>query len=386
MTSLRIILVSSFFASSTALSVDWQYRSGALFAGEGGLLVGSKVPLQSTSQKEYDDESAKNGLSKAASSKIKTLKLQGFEGYANGTFATGYEGFSNDLLWQSSLDLKASAGIGNSSGRLFSPAFDPIFPTQGRGGRNSGWLAGGDANIHWLPIESFSVHFRTTFSTGSDLYKDPFSRLLIGTEINLKADQFTINPAFSWQRLLGADALPAADISGWSLDLEWLGNKTFSFKNPRGYSLIKSWRSVAQGSSLVVTALENEGRFLEINITPKIYFSKGLSFSSHLRSVSGSEQSYIAPSLAAELKRRGQQQNDWRPPAASADYSSHTIEWRNSLNQKMATGWNIYGTILYTSQSCTFAQSSSSNLRYSDLIDSARESTFRYFLGSEFLL
>jgi hypothetical protein len=140
------------------------------------------------------------------------------------------------------------------------------------------------------------------------------------------------------------------------------------------------------GSPLLVTALENEGRFFEINITPKINFSGGLSFISHFRSVSGSDQSYIAPSLAAELRSRGERQNDWTPVSASADFSSQTIEWRNSLNQRMGDRWNLFGTLFYTNQSNTFSQTPTSSLRYSELIDSAQEATFRYFLGSEFLL
>ncbi len=372
--------------SLPALGVDWQFRSTGLLAVEGGLLSGSKVPISSTSQKEYDDESAKSGLSKTAAEKIKTLKLQGAEWFSSGTAIAGYEGFSDNLQWQSSFDLRVSGGYGNSVGRFFSPPFDPIFPMQGRGGRNSGWLAGGEGHLHWIPLNSFTAHFKASFASGSNQLKENFSRITFSPELELKAGRFVINPAFSWQRILGTDALPAADIDAWSVDLEWLGSRTIRLQNPRGYSLVKVWRSVALGSPLLVTAMENEGRFLEINITPRIYFSGGLSFSSHFRSISGSEQSYLAPSLASELNRRGVAQNDWRPAAASADYTSHTIEWRNSLNQRMGDGWNLYGTILYTNQSNAFSQTATSNLRFSDLLDSARESTFRYFLGSEFLL
>jgi hypothetical protein len=383
----KILFPAAFTLTCSAVyGMDWQFRSGGMFAAEGGLLTGSKVSINSSSQKEYDDESAKSGLSKSATEKIKTTKLYGFEGFATGTAVLGYEGYSNNLEWHSSLDLKASAGAGNSSGQFYSPAFDPVFPLQGRGGRNSGWLAGGEWNLHWMPLNSLSMHLRTGFANGADQFKQPFSRILIDPELEFKTGGVTINPGFSWQRILGADALPAADISSWAIDLEWIINRTFRMQNPKGYSLVKVWRSAALGSPILVTALENEGRFFEINITPRINLSGGLSFISHFRSISGSEQSYIAPSLAAELNRRGRQQNDWRPPAASADYSSLKIEWRNSLNQKIGTNWNIYGTVLYTSQSNSFTQSPNSNLRYSDLIDSARESSLRYFLGSEFLL
>ncbi|MFZ9519240.1 MAG: hypothetical protein ACO3A4_02075 [Silvanigrellaceae bacterium] len=388
----KINLIKTFVFASTALpfttgfAMDWLFRSGGMFAAEGGLLTGSKIPINSTSQKEYDDESAKSGLSKAAIEKIKTSKLYGLEGFATGTAVLGYEGYSNNLEWQSSLDLKASAGAGNSSGQFFSPAFDPVFPLQGRGGRNSGWLAGGEWNLNWLPLNSLSLHTKAGFFNGADLFKQSFSRFLIEPDLEFKTGGITINPGFSWQRILSLDALPAADVSAWSIDLEWVINRTIRLQNPKGYPLMKVWRSSALGSPLLVTALENEGRFFEINLTPRINLSGGLSFASHFRSVSGSEQSYIAPSLATELNRRGRQQNDWRPPAASADFSSQKIEWRNSLNQKIATNWNIYGTVLYTNQSSSFTQSPNSNLRYSDLIDSARESSFRYFFGSEFLL
>ncbi|MEN9810799.1 MAG: hypothetical protein RLZZ488_2366 [Pseudomonadota bacterium] len=381
-TTLSIVCLLSF----PAAAMDWQFRSGALLAGEGGLLSGSKVPITSTSQREYDEESAKNGLSKSAREKIRTSRLRGLEGYTSGTIAMGYEGYSNDLRWQSSLDLKASGGFGNSSGRFFSPAFDPVVPAQGRGGRNSGWLAGGEGELHWIPFNGFSTHLSASFSAGSNLLKEPFSRLLISPEAEIRADKFEITPAFLWQRLLGSDALPAADLSAWSVNVEWLGTKGFRIQNPRGYPTLRVWRALAQGSPLLVTAMENEGRFFEINITPKILFSGGFSLISHFRSVSGSEQSYIAPSLAAEINRRGKEFNTWQPPSASADYSSQTIEWRNSLNKKIDRNWNIYATIHFTSQSNSFSQTATSNLRYSDLIDVARESTFRYFLGSEFLL
>lgn len=385
---LRVIvfLASALLSPQRALSIDWQFRSAAMLAGEGGLLSGSKIPLNSATQKEYDDESAKSGLSAAANSKIRVLKLQGPEGFATGTMLMGYEGFSDDLRWQSSIDFRGSGGIGNSTGRFFSPPFDPVFPTQGRGGRNSGWLAGAEGNLHWLPINSFSAHVKTAFLSGADNFKDSFSRLQLEAEFEVKAGRFVINPGLGLQRLLGADALPAADISAWSVDLEWLGNRTFRFQNPRGFALVKVWRSQALGSTLLVTAMENEGRFFEINLTPKISLTDQLTLTSHFRSVSGSEQSYIAPSLAEELIRRGRAQADWRPPAASADYSSQTIEWRNSLNQRMGGGWNLYATVMYISQSHSFTQTITSNLRYSDLIESARESSFRYFLGSEFLL
>lgn len=385
-TMIKTTIAITCFLSSTGAAMDWQFRSGALLAGEGGLLSGSRVPITSTSQKDYDDESAKTGLSKSAREKIKTNKLQGLEGYVSGTLAMGYEGYSDDLRWQSSFDLKASGGYGNSSGRFFSPAFDPIFPAQGRGGRNSGWLAGGEGELHWIPFNGFSGHLSASFSTGSNLFKDSYSRLLMTPEVEIRADRFEITPGYVWQRILGADALPAADISAWSVNVEWLGGKNFRIQNPKGYPTMRVWRALAQGSPLLVTAMENEGRFFEINITPKILFSGGLSLISHFRFVSGSEQSYVAPSLANEIKRRGKELNNWQAPSASADYSSQTIEWRNSLNKKIDRSWNIYATIHFTSQSNSFSQTATSNLRYSDLIDVSRESTFRYFLGTEFLL
>jgi hypothetical protein len=369
-----------------AAGMDWQFRSTSLISVEGGLLSGTKTPLNSSAQREYDEESAKSGISKAAREKIKTLNLYGAEWYSGGTALAGYEGFSDNLQWQSTLDLRASAGLGNSTGRFYSPLFDTVFPAQGRAGRNGGWLAGGEAQLHWLPMNSFTAHLKSSFSSGSNQFKENFSRLTFQPEAELKAGSFIINPQYSFQRLLGGDALPAADIDAWALDIEWLGSRTFRFQNPKGYSLIKVSRAVAMGSAMLVTALENEGRFFEINLTPRIHFSGGLSFSSHLRLISGSEQSYIAPSLAAELRNRGKRQNDWTPVSASADYTSETVEWRNSLNQRMGDGWNLFGTLFYTSQSNAFSQTPTSSLRFSDLIDTAQESAFRYFLGSEFLL
>jgi hypothetical protein len=383
----RLLIATILFGFPfSALGMDWQYRSNRFLSVEGGLFSGSKVPLTSSSQKEYDEESSKSGLSKSSREKIRTLKLYGGEWYAAGTGLAGYEGFSDNLQWQSSLDLRVSGGIGNSSGRFFSPVFDSVFPMQGRGGRNSGWLAGAEAQLHWLPLNSFSGHLKTSFSSGANQFRDNFSRLTFQPEFELTAGRFIINPAFSWQRLIGADALPAADIDAWSIDIEWLGSKTLRFQNPKGFSLFKVSRSVALGSQLLVTALENEGRFFEINLTPRIHFSGGLSFISHFRSISGSEQSYIAPSLATELRNRGEKQNSWVPVAASAEFTSQTIEWRNSLNRRIGDGWNLFATVFYTGQSHAFAQTPTSSLRFSDLIDSAQESTFRYFLGSEFLL
>jgi hypothetical protein len=369
-----------------AHAMNWQFRSTGLAGAEGGYLTGFKIPLNSSTQLDYDNVVTKTGLSQTAADKIKTLQLRGPEGFAHGTMTAGYEGTSEDLQWQSTLNLRGTIVGGNSGGRFFSPSSDPLFPNQGRLGRNSGWLTGADASLQWLPFDSFAMRLRSSFSGGSNLFKDHFLRLKIHSEIDLRAGDFLIQPSFFWQRLLAMDAQPASDVSAWSIDVDWLASRSFRFQNPKGYELIKIWRSSALGSPLLITALENEGRFLELNVTPKILLTEGLSIISHFRNVWGSTQSYISPLLATELMRRGRQQNNWNPPAASAEYSSTTFELRSTLNKKVESAWNLYAGVFYKSQSNTFSQAPNSNFIYSELIETARESSIRYFLGSEFLL
>jgi hypothetical protein len=365
--------------------MDWQFRSSSYLGAEGGWLSGSKVPLNSKTQTEYDNASEK--LSSAEASKaIRTLKLQGGEGVISGNTVMGFEGFSDQLDWQASIDATAAGVAGNSTGTFYAPPGDPIFPTYTRGGRNSGWNAGISSGLHWIPFNGFSAHFRTSYTLGANSFRENFSRLNLAPSAQLKVARFVMQPAFSWQRLLSAEALPAADIRAWSLDLEWLGNKNFRFQNPTGFPLIRSWSSLALGSSLVVQALENEGSFLEINVTPRIIFSPGLMLISHFRSVSGHGQSYIAPSRAAEIVALGRKTNDWTPREISAEYSTSSFEWKNSLAYRIQSNTNISASLLYTNESSAFTPSVLSSTRYSNLIDSGRESSFRYFLGAEFLL
>ena len=375
-----------FLAANTALAMDWELRSSSYLAAEGGWLSGSKVPLSSNTQSEYDKESSKSGSLNAASDKIKTLRLQGPEWLASGVAQIGYEGFSDDLNWQANIDAIGSAVVGNSTGSFYNPPTDPIFPSQGRGGRNSGWAAGVSTGFHFIPLSGFSMHLRNSFTTGADVFRENFSRLHLSPALQIKAARFVIHPAYSWQRLLSPDALPAADISAWSLDLEWLGNRFLRFQNPAGFPLIKTWKASALGSSLLVRALENEGSYLEVNLTPKIIFTGSLFLTSHFRSVTATELSYVAPSLADAINQRGRKSADWSPTPPSADYSSHTIEWKNSLTQRIERNIHLSLSVLYTSRQAAFTPSAFSKLQYSALIDAARESSFRYFLGSEFLL
>lgn len=372
--------------SFPALALDGEFRSSHFFSVEGGWLSATKVPLQSSFQRDYDNESAKTGPGPAAEAKIRTLRLQGPEWVAAGTSNVGYELFSDDLNWQFNGDLVASVLAGNSTGTFFSPLSTPLFPTQGRGGRNSGGSVGAATGLHWVPLSSFSAHLRSSFSTGSNAFKEGHARFQISPSLQIKAVRFIISPAYTWQRLLSADAWPAADVRGASVDVEWLGNNFLRFQNPNGYPLVKAWRSNALGSSLVVHALENEGTFFEINLTPKVIFSENFFLTSHLRSVSATELSYIAPSLADAIRERGAKSSDWTPPSPSADYSSQTIEWKNSLNRRLGRNFQLSVSVLYTSKTSVFNPSSFSNLQYSALIDSAGESSLRYFLGSEFLL
>lgn len=376
----------SFASQPVAHGMDWEFRTSSYMSAEGGWLSGSKVPLNSQSQIDYDNESTKTGSLDLAEKKIKTTVLQGVEWLTSASSKLGYEGFSDDLAWQAQFDLIGNAVAGNSSGTFYSPPGDPVFPTQGRGGRNSGWSSGLASALHWVPLSGFSLHMQSSFTTGADSFKQNFSRLHLAPELQIKAAKFVISPHYSWQRLLAADALPAADISAWSLDVEWIGNRFFRFQNPNGFPLIKTWRATTLGSALLVKALENEGAFLEINVTPRIYFSGSLYLTSHFRSVSGSGQSYISPSLADVIQDRGRKTNDWSPPPPSADYSSQTIEWKNSLNNRVQKNLNLSIAVLYTSRSYSFTPSALSKFQYSSLIDAARETSLRYFLGGEFLL
>jgi hypothetical protein len=384
-TTCALVLFLGCISFSRATAMDWQLRSSSYLSAEGGWLAGSKVPLNSKTQTEYDAASEKLSPSEASNA-IKTLRLQGGEGVFSGNTSLGYEGFSDELNWQANIDATAAAVVGNSTGTFYAPLGDPIFPTFARGGRNSGWNAGINTGLHWIPFSGFSAHLRTAYTLGANSFRENFSRLHLAPAVQLKVARFVVQPVFSWQRILSAEALPAADIRAWSLDVEWLGNKHFRFQNPSGFPLVRSWSSLALGSSLVVQALENEGSFLEFNITPRIIFSPGLSLISHLRSVSGHGQSYISPSRAAAVVALGKKTNDWTPREISAEYSTQTIEWKNTLAYRLQTNMSVSGSILYTSESSAFTPSVLSSTRYSSLIDSARESTFRYFLGAEFLL
>jgi|GEM_PF-645255 len=375
-----------FLAANSALAMDWELRSSSYLAAEGGWLSGSKVPLSSNTQTEYDKESSKSGSLSAASDKIKTLRLQGPEWLASGVAQIGYEGFSDDLNWQANIDAIGSAVVGNSTGSFYNPPADPLFPSQGWGGRNSGWAAGVSTGFHFIPLSGFSMHLRNSFTTGADVFRENFSRLYLSPALQIKAARFVIHPAYSWQRLLSPDALPAADISAWSLDLEWLGNRFLRFQNPAGFPLIRTWKASALGSALLVRALENEGSYLEVNLTPKIIFTGSLFLTSHFRSVTATELSYVAPSLADAINQRGRKLADWSPTPPSADYSSQTIEWKNSLTKRIERNIHLSLSVLYTSRQAAFTPSAFSKLQYSALIDAARESSFRYFLGSEFLL
>ncbi|MEY4064421.1 MAG: hypothetical protein RIR26_629 [Pseudomonadota bacterium] len=387
--SLALLLCGTSFhllLSPRAEALEGEFRSSHFFSAEGGWLSGTKVPLQSATQRDYDNESSKSGPGPAAEQKIRTLRLQGLEGVTTGTSNVGYELFSDNLNWQFNGDLVASFLAGNSTGTFFSPTSSPLFPTQGRGGRNSGWSAGAAAGVHWVPLSSFSTHLRGSFSTGSNSFTEPFSRLQLTPSLQIKAVRFIISPAYTWQRLLSGDALPAADVRGASIDVEWLGNDFLRFQNPNGYPLVKTWRATALGSPLVIRALENEGTFLEINLTPKIIFSENFFLTSHFRSVAATELSYIAPSLADAIRERGTKSSEWTPPAPSADYSSQTIEWKNTLTRRFGRNFQVNVSVLYTNKSSVFNPSSFSKLQYSTLIDTAGESSLRYFLGSEFLL
>jgi len=368
-----------------ANAMDWQLRSSTYMGAEGGWLSGSKVPLNSKSQTDYDTAADKLSPADAAKT-IKTLKLQGGEGVFSGNTILGYEGFSDELNWQANIDATAAVVAGNSTGTFYAPPGDPIFPTYARGGRSSGWNAGISSGLHWIPFSSFSTHFRASYTLGANSFRENFSRLHLAPAVQLKVARFVVQPLFSWQRILSAEALPAADIRAWSLDIEWLGSRNFRFQNPSGFPLIRSWNSLALGSSLVVQALENEGSFLEFNLTPRIIFSPGLMLISHFRNVSGHGQSYISPSLAAKIAALGRKSNEWTPGEISAEYSTSTIEWKNTLAWRVQTNMNLSASLLYTSESSAFTPSVLSSTRYSALIDSARESTFRYFLGAEFLL
>ncbi|NBO39200.1 hypothetical protein EBU99_11525 [bacterium] len=379
-------LVFCVVSARDATALDWELQRSAQVSVEGGWLAGSKIPMNSASQSEYDTLSAKYGPGEIANAAIKTLRLQGLEGLAGGNASLGYEGFSDDLNWQSAINIFGSTVVGNSTGTFYNAPDNPLVATQGLGGRNSGWEAGTLAAVHWVPLSSFSVHLRSSYAVGTNAFKDQYSRIQFEPGIQLKAARFVMTPSFAFQRLLSSEALPALDLNSWAFDFEWIGTRTWRLQNPAGFPLIKSWRAAAIGSSLVVKALENEGHFLEFNLSPKLNLTPSLVFSSHFRAVSGSEQSYVAPSLAEALNARGKQKGDWTPSAPSADFTSQTIEWKNSLIRRMSQDWTLTGSILYTSKSSAFNPSSISNLRYSTLIDAARESSFRYFLGSEFLL
>lgn len=386
-TSVAILFLSiSMLFAKNAIGMDWEFRTSSLLSAEGGWISGSKVPLNSKSQTEYDNETSKSGSPSTAEEKIKILQLQGLETVNSASTKIGYEGFSHDLHWQATVDALGSIVVGNSTGSFYNSPGELIFPTQGRIGRNSGWIAGAAGTLHWLPINSFTMRIQSSFTNGADSFKESFSRVQVSPEFELKAARFVLTPNFNWQRILALDALPAADIRAWSLDVEWIGNRFFRFQNPNGFPLIRTWKVSALGSALLVRALENEGSFLEINLTPRISLSGTLVLASHFRSLSGSNMSYIAPSLAEAIQSRGKKLGDWSPPRPSADYSNHSIEWKNSLIKRVLRNLNVSLSILYTNRSSVFTPSALSNFEYSSLIDNARESSFRYFLGSEFLL
>jgi hypothetical protein len=374
------------FAGS-AEGLDWESRSSRYLSVEGGWLVGSKIPISSKTQEEFDKASANAEQSSLAESKIVTSRLRGLEWIGKGSTQIGAEGFSSNLNHQLELDVVASGVLSNSTtGVFYNPPGLSIFPHDALGGRNQGWTLGGSGGYHWVPFGSFGLHFNGRYLVGSDAFRAFFNSIDFTAAAELKADRFVVRPSASIIRLTAADTLPAADVTSWVLDIEWIGNEFIKFKNPAGYPLVKSSNIVALGSNLLVQALENEGSYLELNFTPRLQIVRGLTLASHFRSLSGNSRSYIAPSLAEAIADRARNTNDWTPPEASAEYSSHTIEWKNSLTKRVDRGFQISLSILYTSRSSTYLPSARSTLRYSPLLDKAYESSIRYFLGSEFLL
>lgn len=354
---------------------------------EGGWIAGSKIPISPKSQTEFDNASANSEVPALAESKIETRRLQGLEWVSKGNLQFGAEGFSDNLEHQLELDLVASGILSNSTtGVFYNPPGFSIFPNDALGGRNQGWNVGGSGGYHWTPFGSFGLHVNGKYFVGSDAFKSTFNSIHFNAAAELKASRFILRPAASVVRLTAADTLPAADVSSWMADIEWLGNDFIKFKNPSGYPLISKTNVVALGSSLLVQAMENEGSYLELNFTPRLQIVRGLVLSSHFRSLSGHSRSYVAPSLAVAISDRARKTNDWTPPEASAEYSSQTIEWKNSLTKRVDRGFYLSASILYTSKSSTYLPSAGSRLQYSALLDKAYESSIRYFLGSEFLL
>lgn len=372
---------------SHAHAIDWESRSSRYLSLEGGWITGSKIPMSPDAQIEFDKASATAEQPALAEAKIVTSRLRGVEWIGKGRVQFGTEGFSDDLNHQLEFDVVASGVLSNSTtGVFYSPPGLKIFPHDALGGRNQGWSLGGRSAYHWIPFGSFGLHFTGHYLVGSDAFKRSFNSIDVSASAELKASRFVLNPAVSILRLTAVDTLPAADVSSWLLDIEWLGNAFIKFKNPSGYPLVKKSNIIALGSRLLVNAMENEGTYLELNFTPRMQIVRGLILSSHFRSLSGNSRSYIAPSLAVAIADRARQTNDWAPPEASAEYSSQTIEWKNTLTKRVDRGFNLSLSVLYTSRSSTYVPSAGSRLQYSALLDKAYESSIRYFLGCEFLL
>lgn len=372
--------------SETAYCLDWEPRHSRFISLEGGWISGSKIPITSNAQTEFDNASGKTDNPTLAETKIETRRLRGIEWLGKGVTQFGFEGFSRDLMHQVELDFVASGIIGNSSGSFYNPPGFQIFPHDAVGGRNSGWTVGGSGGLHWIPFSSFGLHLTGKYLVGSDALKSNFNSIDVNAAAELKAARFILKPAASFVRLTSVETLPAADVVSWFFDIEWLGNEHIKFKNPSGYPLIKKISAAALGSNLLVKAMENEGSYLELNFTPRLQITRGLILSSHFRSLSGTGRSYIAPSLAIAIADRARKTNDWTPPEASAEYTSQTFEWKNTLTKKIDRGFHLSLSVLYTSRGATYVPGVGSTLKYSALLDRSYESSIRYFLGSEFLL
>ena len=371
----------------SAHALDWESRGSRYLSLEGGWIEGSKIPISPETQSEFDKASANAEQPALAENKIVTKRLRGVECIGKGSVQFGAEGFNRNLTHQLELDVVASGILSNSTtGVFYNPPGLNLFPHDALGGRNQGWTLGGSGGYHWIPFGSFGLHFNGRYLVGSESFKSVFNSIDLSASAELKAARFVVKPAVSMVRLTAADTLPAADVSSWLLDVEWAGNEFIKFKNPSGYPLVKKSNVVALGSNLLIQAMENEGSYLELNLTPRLQIVRGLTLASHYRSLSGDSRSYIAPSLAEAIGDRARKFDDWTPPEASAEYSSHTIEWKNSLTKRMDRGFYVSLSVLYTSRSSTYLPSAGSRLQYSALLDKAYESSIRYFLGSEFLL
>lgn len=367
-------------------ALDWEQTFSRYIAVDGGWVEGSKIPTTPSAQVSYDDVSSKSDDFKVAESQIETRKLRGLEWIGKGRLQWGVEGYTDQLKHQLDLNIVASGILGNSTGVFYAPPGSSIFPHDGLGARNTGWTLGGGGTFHWIPFSSFSAHISSRYMFGSNALKNNFAALDTNAMLAIKAARFALRPSASFIRLLAPDTRPAADILSWSFDLEWLGNDSLKFRNPMGFPLIKKSNIVALGSELLVNALENEGSYLELNLTPRLQITRGLFISSHFRTLFGSNRSYVAPSLAKAIADRALQTDDWSPPESSAEYTSETVEWKNTLTKRIDRGFDISFSVLYTNRSSTYVPSAGSKLQYSALLDKAYESSVRYFLGCEFLL